>query len=232
MAAYENLTSEQMRGILKDMQSKTGVSIRPGVAHLPTGHVVQTKQFEYVHTRGKEEEPLVPGIEKTRGQGNTFRADVPLKYRKAVNATLNVSSAWFGDDNKEDDPNYSVHMQSAPWGLYSGGKFGVYSGDDWTRDKDYEDIRGPGGKAHVDKVLRDNPGNDPMEEQHNALEGLKNFLKERGVNPEELSPKKRGDHFLEGSVSHLKVHNSRTGAAKNPRYFNLYTGEFEDHILN
>lgn len=206
--SHEHLTGEQMRGVLQSMQENTGVYITPGVAHLPTGHAVPIREAEYRHAPYDEH------------YGSNLNAKIPLKNRKA-SARLRISQAG---SNKEQGHKATVH--AAPWGLYSGGK--TYT------EGDNIGLSDEGANEHVDKVLRDRPRADPhtidIIGEEADEERTMGMLKASGLDPDVVYG--RTSHFLNGSTGHLKVGSATAGPLKNPRYFNLYTGEFDDHILN
>ncbi len=204
MAAYEHLTGEQMRSILDEMQSTTGVSIGPGVAHLPTGHTIKTEPFKYQHT------PDSKGYTK-----DSLTAEVPLRHRN-VRAGLELSRGGF---NSPVTSPYRVRLNAAPWGLYTGGSV--------THEKDNIDIRSKGGKEHVDKVLRDRPAADP-----HAMDTFGKIQKRRLPKSVSSNIPNTRHHFLLGSTSHIQVHGTAHGPVDNARFYNMYTGEFDDHILN
>lgn len=204
MAAYEHLTGKQMRSILDEIQSTTGVSIGPGVAHLPTGHIIKTEPFKYLHT------PTNEGYIKDR-----LTAEVPLRHRN-VRAELELSRG--GWDIPVTSP-YRVRLNAAPWGLYTGG--------DAYHKKDDIDIRSKGGKEHVDKVLRDRPAADPY-----LLDTFGKIQKRRLPKSVSSNIPNTKHHFLLGSTSHIQVHGTAYGPVDNKRFYNMLTGEFEDHILN
>jgi len=207
--SHEHLTGEQMRGILQSMKENTGVDITPGFAHLPTGHTVPIGQPEYSHTPYDEH------------YGSNLHADIPLKNRK-IPASLSI-----GQVGSAKEKGHKATVSAAPWGLYSGGKA-------WT-EGDHIGLNDEGAKEHVDKVLRDSPRADPhigdvIGEEANR-ERTMDVLKEHlGDGADEMLGRKA--HFLDGSTSHLKVGSTSAGPIENPRYFNMYTGEFDDHILN
>jgi hypothetical protein len=208
MAAYEHLTGEQMRSILDEMQSTTGVSIGPGVAHLPTGHTIKTEPFKYLHA------PDSRYYMKER-----LTAEVPLRHRN-VRAKLELSRGEWGErEYRQVTAPYHVQLESAPWGLYTGG--------DAYHKKDNIDIRSKGGKEHVDKVLRDRPAADP-----HAMDTFGKIQKRRLPNSVRSNIPNTRHHFLLGSTSHIQVHGTLYGPIDNARFYNMYTGEFDDHILN
>ena len=208
--SHEHLTGEQMRGVLQSMKENTGVDITPGFAHLPTGHVVPIGQPEYRHTPYDEH------------YGSNLHADIPLKNRK-IPASLSI-----GQIGSAKEKGHEAKVRAAPWGLYSGGRPG-HEGDEIGLNEE-------GAKEHVDKVLRDRPRADPhirdvIGEEANrerTMDVLKEHVGEVGA--DEMLGRKA--HFLDGSTSHLKVGSTSSGPLENPRYFNLHTGEFDDHILN
>jgi len=206
--SHEHLTGEQMRGVLQSMKENTGVDITPGFAHLPTGHVVPIGQPEYRHTPYDEH------------YGSNLRADIPLKNRK-IPASLSI-----GQVGSAKEKGHKATVEAAPWGLYSGGKA-------WT-EGDHIGLNDEGAKEHVDKVLRDRPRADPHTGDVIGAEANRertmDVLKEHGVDTDAVLGRKA--HFLDGSTSHLKVGSTSAGPIENPRYFNMYTGEFDDHILN
>lgn len=206
--SHEHLTGEQMRGILQSMKENTGVDITPGFAHLPTGHAVPISQPEYRHTPYDAH------------YGSNLHADIPLKNRK-IPARLSISQV-----GRAKEKGHEATVSAAPWGLYSGGRA-------WT-EGDHIGLNDEGAKEHVDKVLRDRPGSEPhirdtIGEEANR-EKTMDVLKEHGFDTDAVFGRK--SHFLDGSTSHLKVGSTSAGPLTNPRYFNLYTGEFDDHILN
>lgn len=206
--SHEHLTGEQMRGVLQSMKENTGVDITPGFAHLPTGHKVPIGQPEYRHTPYDEH------------YGTSLDAGIPLKNRK-ISARLSISQV-----GRYKEKGHEATVSAAPWGLYSGGKA-------WT-EGDHIGLNDEGAKEHVDKVLRDRPSADPhtgdvIGEEANR-ERTMDMLKEHGEDTDAVFGRK--SHFLDGSTSHLKVGSTSSGPLENPRYFNLYTGEFDDHILN
>lgn len=135
-------------------------------------------------------------------------ADVPLRMVE-------------GNAKFMTDSSYDSYLAPAIWGRY---RTEIGTGAT-TRKLSKEKGQ------HVENVLHD------VQREGTGLKEVSERLESSGVDPTKLLSDYQyddGPDWLKKSNAHISVSTNSDlfGSVTNPRYYNMWTGEFDDHILN
>lgn len=211
----EHINAEQMKRQLANIRRSTGVSFTPGEAHLPTGHTIPVRNMTMATGSSSPEEALDWGV-------GAVHARVPLRMVGGDGADL-----YAGED-------YAELLPSTKGNLWNSRN--PKPGDALKETPEYHITKESG--PHVESVLNDYETMKPPKPKtrEEKLEILKSA--EISGNPRDLEDfldnttekPESGTDFLSRSSAHIETYDT-SGQLPN-RYFNMYTGEFDDHILN
>lgn len=87
--------------------------------------------------------------------------------------------------------------------------------------------------AHVGNYIEDSGRNwEAYKVERNSSEHVRRVMWDTERGREKTARKTQNDHWLADSTAHIALGENAAGPLKNPRYYSLYTGEFDDNILN